>query len=136
MHGPARCERLIDDLIFLGIERSVISGAPVMARPAPVSDVARWGVDYVLHGASLGGRALARQLDHLVGAGEVAGRRFLVGDGAASGQSWRCFIDQLEHAVSSGTNQAVACEAASRTFEQFETWMNTVVSARVQTSKD
>ena len=130
--GPARCLRLADDLTFLGVSLEQIARMPLAAAPRTQGHVARWGIDYVLRGASLGGRVLARNLDHLLDPGRIDGRRFFMENGAKPGSNWRDFLQQIEQALPTITDRRTACEAAVATFEKFEVWMSRAMSPLTQ----
>jgi heme oxygenase (biliverdin-IX-beta and delta-forming) len=128
--GPVRCQRLIEDLKFLGVDREEIDRAPCAASPAALNDAERWGVDYVLRGATLGGRVLARKLDNLLGRAKPDGRRFLTDGGESSGTRWHSFVEQLELSLPTQIEREAAAAAAVATFDQFEKWMTHIVASR------
>ena len=128
--GPARCRRLAEDISFLGVSAGQIDCAPSAASPGLPGTAARWGTEYVLRGASLGGRILSRHLDGLLGVGSFEGRQFFIGKDEAAGTSWRCFITQLELALPAQIDRQRASDAAIATFVQFENWMSGHVAAR------
>ena len=75
-----RSAALRADLATLGLPEA----GPLAPLP-PLGSAARaLGCLYVVEGSTLGGRQLARGLDHLLPAGAVAGRAFLLGHGAAA----------------------------------------------------
>ena len=80
------------------------------------------GCLYVVEGSTLGGRELARHLDHLLPPGAVAGRAFLLGHGARHGAMWREFCAALEMCGTSVERRAEMTEAALAAFEAFEAW--------------
>ena len=83
----------------------------------------RLGALYVVEGAALGGRTLYRGLDHLLGPTAIEGRRFFAGRGAATGDAWRAYLNQLAAAGPSPACRAALVSAAVETFEVFETWL-------------
>jgi len=128
--GPVRCRRLIGDLEFLGADAERIDRAPRLATPVVPHSAARWGIEYVLGGATLGGRVLARKLDPMLGRGELNGRRFFTNDGESTGKQWQTFIEQLELALPTPIERNAAAAAALATFAQFEFWMTHIVAVR------
>ena len=78
-----RSALLLDDLAFLGAPAAPLPAPPVL--PALRSAAQALGCLYVTEGSTLGGRELARRLDHLLPPGSDAGRRFLLGHGARHG---------------------------------------------------
>ena len=128
--GPLRCAQLIDDLTFLSPERLEVDQAPCLPQSEALCGSARWGVEYVLTGASLGGKLLARKLDHLLGAETRDGRSFFIGYGENGGRRWRDFVTALNAGLPTKLDQRIAAEAASQTFERFEAWMNVAVAEK------
>ena len=83
----------------------------------------RLGALYVVAGSALGGRQLARGLDHLFPPDETAGRRFFLGHGAQTGAVWRDYLAQLAAVPPDDTHtQAEIVDAAIDTFAVFERW--------------
>jgi heme oxygenase (biliverdin-IX-beta and delta-forming) len=79
---------------------------------------------YVVEGAALGGRILARRLDPLLGIDAAAGRSFFLGNGADTGAAWRGYLARLAGiSPDAGTRQRVVT-AAIATFAAFETWLH------------
>jgi heme oxygenase len=81
------------------------------------------GARYVVEGSALGGRSLGRQLDVLLGQGVLAGRRFFTGYGAATGDVWRDYLDQLAVVPDVALKRAAVVEGATETFAIFEHWL-------------
>ncbi|MBL6456587.1 biliverdin-producing heme oxygenase [Belnapia sp. T6] len=104
-------------------------GAAAEAPAAPVPDLGTaaraLGALYVTEGSTLGGRQLARSLDHLLPAGGSAGRAFLLGHGAAHGAMWAacCAAIEAGGAEPGGLGGMVA--GAKGTFAAFEAWFGT-----------
>lgn len=85
---------LLDDLAFLGAAASPLPAPPDL--PALRSAAEALGCLYVTEGSTLGGRELARRLDHLLPPDSDSGRRFLLGHGPRHGAMWREFCAALE----------------------------------------
>jgi heme oxygenase len=115
--GNERSAWLAADLRALGAAPDQIALCPAM--PGLATDAARLGAAYMAEGSLLGGRDLARKLDHLLGEGVLDGRRFFTGRGAATGAAWRDFLTRL--AAAETGHDAAAAAAAS--FSVFESWM-------------
>jgi heme oxygenase len=83
----------------------------------------RLGALYVMEGATLGGRHLARQLEPLLGSNGSAGRRFFLGHGADTSTAWNAFLGRLtlSAGVPAARTQIVA--AAVEIFGIFEEWL-------------
>ncbi len=121
--ADVRSQRLGQDLDALGLE------ATVREKILNCTDIPRLqtghrrlGALYVVAGSALGGRQLARGLDHLFPSDQTAGRRFFLGDGAQTGAVWRKYLAQLA-AVPSGSGAFTEIiDAAVDTFAVFERW--------------
>jgi heme oxygenase len=98
------------------------AGATLPALPAQCSAAGVLGCLYVVEGSTLGGRELALRLDHLLPAGDVAGRAFLFGHGARHGAMWRAFCAALEACGTDAGRQVEMTDAALATFGAFEAW--------------
>ncbi len=125
--GPERCQWLAEDLRALrpdrlpdgaGLEVAMCQRLPVLDSPAR-----RLGAAYVIEGSALGGRELARGLDHLLGADGVRGRLFFLGGGADKGAGWRDTLAQLAAVPPDQALRAEVVSAAADTFAAFEAWM-------------
>jgi heme oxygenase len=81
------------------------------------------GARYVVEGSALGGKSLGPQLDGLLGAGVVAGRRFFTGHGAATGDVWRSYLADLASVPDVALNHAAVVDGAIQTFTIFEQWL-------------
>ncbi len=127
-----RCARLNDDLMFISSNYDPNHQAPCLPVSKSFSSAERWGVEYVLAGAAMGGKLLARKLDNLLGECTQKGRSFFVGDGSARGRRWCEFVQALEEALPTAADRSVAGRAALQTFEHFENCMNRVVAERTR----
>lgn len=105
--GRRRSAVIRADLAALGEPEEAPEPA---ALPAFGSAAAALGCLYVVEGATLGGRMLARGLDHLLDG--PAGRRFLEGEGAM----WRETAAALERCE----DRDAMTEGANATFAAFE----------------
>jgi heme oxygenase (biliverdin-IX-beta and delta-forming) len=128
--APLRCARLINDLTFVSPDHVCIEQAAYSQVSTPLSHAERWGVEYVLSGAAMGGKVLAGKLDHMLGKNTFQGRSFFIGDGPERGTRWREFVQALEEALPKVLDKSVAAKAALHTFEHFENCMNRVVAER------
>ena len=128
--GGVRCRRLAEDLRFFDVEVGEMAPTYRATLAAAANEAERWGIDYVLRGATLGGRVLARKLDGLLGRGALAGRRFLSDGGESSGAQWHSFIEQLERSLPKRGERLAAAAAAVTTFDEFEKWMTHTVANR------
>jgi heme oxygenase len=82
------------------------------------------GALYVVEGSALGGVALARRLDGILGEGVLDGRRFFSGRQAETGAAWRDYLQRLSAASEAPKDRATAISAANKTFEVFERWLD------------
>ena len=118
---------LAEDLAFLGAPAAPLPAPP--ALPALRSAAEALGCLYVIEGSTLGGRELARRLDHLLPADSESGRRFLLGHGPRHGAMWREFCAALE---ACGNNQARRDEmigGALAAFGAFGDWFSATEAA-------
>jgi heme oxygenase len=122
---PVRTAWLDLDLAAFGISESQRSELP---RCSELPDFAKpdavLGALYVVEGAALGGVALARGLDALLGAGNREGRRFFRGHEAQTGALWRDYLLRLSMASDEPADRATIFLTANATFALFEGWLN------------
>ena len=117
-----RSDSLREDLLAMGQTEAQIDHAPAMPPPDfIVSDAALLGCLYVREGAMIGGRSLARNLDHLCKATNV-GRSFFQGK-PSDPQIWKSLCVALNE-VENRSDQDQIIAAAMETFALFETWMD------------
>lgn len=112
------------DLATLGMP----DAGPLAPLPAFPTAARALGCLYVVEGSTLGGRQLARGLDHLLPAGALAGRAFLLGHGPRHGAMWQACCAAIEACGEEPGGQAGMAAAATETFAAFEAWF--VPSAR------
>jgi heme oxygenase (biliverdin-IX-beta and delta-forming) len=116
---------LAADLVTLGLDQDTIVRLPRCATlPRMDTDAKRLGALYVIEGAALGGRVLARSLDRLFGTEAVEGRQFFSGQGAQTGAKWQAFLAELEHCGDSDSAFTDAITSAQDMFAAFEMWLN------------
>ena len=94
--------------------------------PALGSAAQALGCLYVIEGSTLGGRELARRLDHLLPRDSDAGRRFLFGHGARHGAMWREFCAALERCGDTPDRRAEMIATALVAFAVFGDWFGAV----------
>lgn len=100
----------------------MIAALPLAPPPRGLDNASRFlGCLYVREGATLGGRALAGKLDHLLGP-ELAGRRFFSGSDRDP-ELWRRCCRAIEALTDVGHLEAMKA-AARETFEAFERWID------------
>jgi len=122
--APNRTRWIESDLAVLGMDCPARASLPrCLALPSSASSEYRLGARYVVEGSALGGRSLGRQLDNLLGAGVVAGRRFFTGHGAATGDVWRDYLTQLAAVPDVALKHAAVLDGATETFAIFEQWL-------------
>ncbi len=101
-------------------------GAPQEGPLAPVpvlgSAARALGCLYVTEGSTLGGRHLARGLDHLLPAGTAAGRTFLLGHGARHAAMWQACCGAVEACGATPGGLDGMAAGATETFGAFEAW--------------
>ncbi len=121
--APERSLWLAADLMTLGLTEQEIAELP-MCPSLPRLDTAgrRLGALYVAEGSTLGGRELAKRLDHLFAPTERDGRRFFSGRDADTGKAWRTFCDHLDADDAGDAARDETIAAAMETFAAFEDW--------------
>ena len=121
--GDMRSQWLRKDLDALGFDAS-LSEKILDCTDIPRLGTAhrRLGALYVVEGSSLGGRQLARGLDHLFPPGQTAGRLFFLGHGAQTGAVWRGYLAELAAVPPDPHTQTEIVDAATDTFAVFERW--------------
>ena len=111
---------LLRDLAFLGAPAMPLPVPPDL--PAPRSAAAALGLMYVTEGSTLGGRELARRLDHLLPPDTEQGRRFLLGHGPRHGAMWREFCAALNSCGDTPPRREEMIAAALAAFAAFGDW--------------
>jgi heme oxygenase len=114
-----RADLLRDDLRELGAVQAGIVRLPV--RPFATGPQAM-GALYVLEGATLGGKQLARGLDPLLGAGEARGRRFLLAGTDPARPTWRDVRAAIDRCAANPASLAGLIDGATATFRAFGAW--------------
>jgi len=122
MRGREKLWRLRQDLHALGSTDGRIDALPRCTWVPEISTVARaLGCLYVIEGATLGGRIVARAVGEHLGLGPSNGACFFEGYGPATGAMWRSFLHGLK-ACARSRDEAV--EAAVDTFAALERWLS------------
>jgi len=117
-----RTYRLRVDGMILGADAAMMAALPVAALPSPGPRGWAIGCLWVREGSTLGGRVMARKLDHLL-AGE-AGRTFLLG-GPDDALLWRDCCRAVEECGADPARLAAMVEAACAVFDAFADWFAT-----------
>jgi heme oxygenase (biliverdin-IX-beta and delta-forming) len=121
---PERSRWLAADLGALGLTEQAIADLPRCPFvPRLDTPHRRLGALYVAEGSTLGGRELAKRLDGLFGAGNLAGRAFFSGRAVDTGKAWRAFLVRLELPANDDAASADVIDAAQETFAAFEEWL-------------
>jgi heme oxygenase (biliverdin-IX-beta and delta-forming) len=117
-----RSDLLRADLISLGQSPQQIGAITHVLPPDYLhSKAALLGCLYVREGAMIGGRSLARHLDHLCGQSGL-GRKFFEGS-PQDAQAWRALCGDLNLIDDRATQDQIIGSALS-TFAVFEAWMD------------
>lgn len=123
-NGADRTNWLTSDLVALRVDAASLARLPVCADLSTLTSPEQFlGARYVVEGSALGGLGLARQLDHLFGAGVMAGRQFFSGHGAEAGHVWRSYLAELSAASPDPIRRAAIISGAISTFAIFEQWL-------------
>ena len=114
-------ECLVRDLADLGITAAAVSGLP-RCMPVMIGDghPEMIGARYVLLGASLGGRVMAKAIARQNGGAAALPTRFLTGSGE---NDWKGFVAELEAVLPDAASRSRAAVAAIATFAAYEEWM-------------
>ena len=107
------------------LDRSGNAVADLPRHPAPGSDwspAQAMGCLYVIEGSTLGGRQLARRLDHLLPANATAGRAFLLAGTDQNHVRWRDFCAALDACGADPAPRAEMVAGAIEAFHCFEAW--------------
>ena len=103
---------------------AAVEGLPRYARiPRPTSPAAALGCLYVAEGATLGGRLVARHVEHRLGFGPGSGASFFHGYGLDAGPRWRTFCSALAAASRSGVAERAILAGAIDTFVAYDRWL-------------
>ena len=122
---PERSMWLERDLVALKLSPEQLAakppcrGFPTLALPE-----ALLGALYVVEGSALGGVALARGLDGVLGIGVLDGRRFFTGHHSETGIAWRAYLARLSATAHTAEQQATIISTAIATFAIFEIWLD------------
>jgi len=114
---------LAQDLAALGVARPLHSLPMCPYIPRLETAQRRLGAAYMAEGSALGGRSLARGLDHLFVSGSQDGRRFFAGHGAATGAAWSSYLSRLSSTHEDLAGRADIVNAALEAFAAFENWL-------------
>jgi heme oxygenase len=118
-----RAHLLRTDLLDLGVSDAAIAALPVCGKlPALYTLEQRAGCLYVIEGAGLGGAAMARRLNYLLGPESLSGRRFFLGWADPDPMPWAGFCRWLE-AMAAHADEPEIIVSARRTFEAIEQWL-------------
>lgn len=117
---------LLSDLRALRAQSVTDAALPLCPDLPPVSDEAEaFGCLYVMEGATLGGKFIARQLHHQLGLTASSGAAFFNGYGEETGLRWKKFQHALQaYSEQSGQQEAII-QSANQTFHKLDGWMNT-----------
>lgn len=113
---------LLQDLYVLGFPPSV---AFAKQLPQLHNKYDALGALYVLEGAALGGRLIARMLSAHAGLPKAA-FSFFEGRGAETGPHWTRFTQLMNQQTQTESQMAQVCTAATTTFELHTEWMKTL----------
>jgi heme oxygenase (biliverdin-IX-beta and delta-forming) len=113
---------LREDLATLGMPEPEIHALPrCRLLPEMRSTEDLYGCLYVIEGAGLGGSAIARKLDYLLGR-EPTGRQFFLGRPEPDPLPWPVYCALLEVFAATGDLERIV-RSARRTFETFALWL-------------
>jgi heme oxygenase len=124
----ARALLLQRDLVALGMTPADLTALPQCgALPRLHEPEHMAGCLYVLEGASLGGRIIARALDQRLALRNDSGAAFFGGDGAGTAVRWKRVLRWLEEFADSGAGDGARPEkivaSACETFSALARWL-------------
>ena len=115
---------IVRDLAALGRPAAVVAALPLCAGvPRPDNPAAALGCLYVVEGATLGGRLIARLVEHRLGIGPQTGGAFFNGYGPQVGPRWHAFCSVLADALRCRAAERDVVAAARATFVAFGRWL-------------
>lgn len=116
------------DLQALGLQPWDIAELPRCPNPPQLQTLAqRFGVAYVVEGAQLGTKVLAKRLGPQFAPWQP---RWLTGYGADNGRYWRQFMQAAEHHLRAPFLHQQAAQAAATTFATLDQWLATCAQVR------
>lgn len=123
MEAHARSGKLdwIDcDLRAAGMSQDAIHALPSAGFTPDLSTLpARFGVAYVIEGAQLGTKVLAKALAPMLAPWSP---RWLAGYGQGNAKKWRSFVECLESSLTTAEAQRIAAMAAADAFASLANW--------------
>ena len=121
VRGRTKLPRLRADLRALGSSDAEVKALPRCTRLPEITTCGHvLGCLYVVEGATLGGRVIARALHDHLGVGPATGAAFFEGYGLETGAMWRALVAQLE---ASRWPRGETLATAVETFVAFERWL-------------
>jgi heme oxygenase len=125
-----RAALLRQDMGAMGVAEDDIGRLPLLAEArlgdpglrGPPAAARALGWLYVVEGSTLGGRLLARRLDHILPDNTPCGRVFLLAGGARDHVSWTRVCQVIDRVGSDPGRLATMTEAAAEAFRLFEEW--------------
>lgn len=126
LRGPERrrAPAAREDLRTLGVPDLEIDRLPEADRLPPLGTLDdALGYLYVMEGATLGARVVARHLERSIGVGESTGGAYFAAHGADTGERWRQLREALERRVREGGDPDGIVRAATLTFGTLHEWL-------------
>lgn len=118
-----KSQLLYADLEAIGMLQSEIDVLPMWQSTLPLHSAEQvMGCLYVVEGAGLGGKLIARNLDDLLGRDTRAGRRFFLGRDPDP-LPWSIFCGLLEDCSAQGNREEII-RSAQVTFEALLLWLS------------
>lgn len=122
---PERAALLAADLLAMGMSSRVVQAQPRCTDLPPLGSVEQMaGCLYVLEGAALGGRIIARTLERTLDVGRAHGASFFAGR-ADTAFRWKRLLGWLEELSQANTDADEIVSSADRTFASLEAWLVT-----------
>jgi len=116
----AKTPLLRADLESLGIDPSAVALCTEIPRPRTQAE--RFGVCYVLEGATLGGQLISRRLQSSLGITPQRGGRFFHGYGERTREMWQAFRNALAGLSLRPADEDSVVRLAIETFARLRAW--------------
>jgi heme oxygenase len=123
MEARRKGHLLVRDLLMLGLSPNDVRALPLAPTLPPVeSREAALGCLYVLEGATLGGRVIARHAQRTLGLDVETGAAFFSGYGSDVGAYWQRFCSLLADALRSPDAERTIAASAATIFTGIGCW--------------
>jgi len=122
-YASDRSQRIISDLVYLGMHRESIDALPILAQEDPPSTIGyALGMRYVIEGSAVGGLVIAKQVQKHLGL-KPDQMSFLLPDQPKTVlQNFHRFLEVMESQADCDTRRGQALLGANNTFQRIVEW--------------